>query len=80
MGQSTATEYVYITLYSSNSIVHNALQSYYADDTCHEDCFQVTLTTAAGFDTLKCGCRPWIRRVPVRVYNLVNIIIHCVRA
>ena len=48
--------------------------------TCHEDCFQVTLTTAAGFDTLKCGCRPWIRRVPVRVYNLVNITIHCVRA
>ena len=21
----------------------------------------------AGFDTLMCGCRPWIRRVPVRV-------------
>ena len=44
----------------------------HTDDTCNEDCFQVTLTTAAGFDTLKCGCRPWIRRVPVCVYNLVT--------
>ena len=54
----------------------------HADDTCHEDCFQVTLTTTAGFDTFMCGCRPWIRRVPVREfkYNLVNITIHCVRA
>ena len=39
----------------------------HTDDTCHEDCFQVTLTTAAGFDTLKCGCRPWIGKVPIHV-------------
>ena len=47
----------------------------HTDDTCNEDYFQVTLMTAAGFDTLKCGCRPWIRRVPVCVYNFVNTII-----
>ena len=47
----------------------------HTDNTCHKDCFQVTLTTADGFGTLKCGCRPWIRRVPVCVYNLVNNII-----